>query len=634
MNSLKITNTPRAVLFMSELQDKSGGKIPEMTPVPLLEYQLLKTNNDKSDVLTFKCPLNLFPRKLFDEIFMRDSRSGRIEVELYTNYVDPNIETYIKDKSTGKYKYNNDLIDILKNDNNLRFYGLVNLPKIRKDLKRNEITFQAFDLSQYLKSMIVRARFEDMTCVNLVKHITEYFKITDIVKLAPSVDKETKIGDKGTQTDCVYICKNKTVWNILKDCAERLGESIRVHNREIRIGRFDIEVNNFTYIYGRNEKDDYEPNDIRYDEKGCYINNIEFKMNPALTDKNIRVEVRNYKQDMKEYEVGIAQVLTEDTIEEFKKQNNASSQQKQQNTMRKVRTFIYYQHNYEGNLQELAKKILKNIVYKRWMFSFSTVGNPYIQPDDRVTIKNFFGNSKFGKIKWYVSKISESYTLRKGYESKIELEGNILGEDLGYKTESFYKFYKREEFKEFTGKGARKKLGNTKPMNKNVLCVLPQGLSSIIKGDTPLSEAIYKIAVHYKNSYEGRNHCAYFVSKVLRAAGVDVYDATVDGLYTKLVQYGFKHVAVRDIQKGDIVMNVGTSASLEHTNLARGIIEHTGIAISNKYALHVSTSAGYRIATGQISGVFRSDQVYGSDEHKGFKALRPPNKTWGDLCGE
>lgn len=468
--SLTYSTTPISVIYISS---KIGGN---MIPVPVLEYSLTRSGSDAPDQLVFTCLLDQFPSSLFTELFIADGRSGKFIVECYTKYGEPNTPLFIQN-SDGEWIYNPKVLSELKDDKYLRFYGLLEGPKLDVGMATgNKINFTALDVSSWMRNSKILSVWNDRTCVEIIQDIISNTPLNQIIKIAPRVDATLKMGQKGNKNGFRYIAKAIPRWNVIVDAAKRLGEVIRVRKREIQIGRFTPDVNSFTYYYGKIE------DNIDFSQYTPTMDQTSFMMEPQLEDEDIVVICYNYVTSKKTWDKQTAAQYTHTYIEEFAKEANdkpeSSSDKAKYND---TKFFRFYFNDYDGDLKAQAERLLSNIIYKRWSFTFTTLGNPIIDIDDIIIIKKYFGGEDFEKIKWRCSHIEEKYNIN-GYTTILQCEGVLMDNIASLEYENHLKpFSTPTQFPGNTNNSDNPNGGGTdKPMPSN-----PINPSSIPVTSTP-----------------------------------------------------------------------------------------------------------------------------------------------------
>ena len=422
---LSYSKYPYALIFISS-------KNETLIPIPFESYSLSKSARGSADKLTFRCKLESFIANniSFNEIFASDGRSGRFIVELYSGYSN-NLNLF--SNNNGTLEYSQKAISELKNEENLRFYGLVDAPELNLSTDSFYVNFEASDITYYLDQLKIVKVFKNYTAVKLIEELITKFNLSDLIRISPSVNTEKRIGQRSSKKDSDedfnYTAKNKSVWKIIQDCAEHLGETVRVQNRHLQIGFEQPDVNDFQYTMGEN----------------CESFNM--KRNEKLADSDVYVEVARYDSNNKRIIVGSAGKYTQDVYDMIiNSSKSKDSTGTQGNKFIKTKVYRYYLNNIKSTEEanKIAQSILKNILYKRWQGKLKVYGNPYLQCDDKITIGNFLGGkwNDFDNIKWYVDSINETYTLDGSFSSDVTLRGfSLLGNFEGLQSEAEYNEY-------------------------------------------------------------------------------------------------------------------------------------------------------------------------------------------------
>jgi hypothetical protein len=352
-------------------------------------YDLQKSNKGEAD--TVKISISL--EAIDPEVFIELKKDEYINVSIYSGYLldEDDIKKQIE---TISKIINNKQFKSLKTFRN-RFEGfMANWEISYGDERKLDLT--CYDWSQILRQNTWERNLKDgetevRTCLDLIrKNIPKFTIISDTYSGSLKLGEQDQESKKWT-----YGASGKKYWEILQDCAQKLGRKLYIKGKEIYIKKYVDEPLLWTFYYGNKGAAAYIANKSMTPFKNVIFRSGKFG---DVQHSNVIVE------------------LSSRTLSKKGKASITKVRFPENSTRGELTKFI--SKTIKNNLSDQELKVLAENIFKKESKDVITgnldvdFANPFIDVQDIATFVGETKNSYVGEFEgvWFsINSISETY---------------------------------------------------------------------------------------------------------------------------------------------------------------------------------------------------------------------------------
>lgn len=356
---------------------------------PVKNYDLQKSNRGEADTAKLSVSLDVVDPEFFLEL----KKDEYVPLLIHTGYLldTEDMEQQIRNIAN---LIKNKQFKTLKTFRN-RFDGFMANWEISYGDER-KIDFTCYDWSQILRQNTWERNLKDgetevRTCLALLqKNLTKFRIIADVYPGSLKLGEQDQESKKWT-----YSASGKKYWEILQDCAQKMGKKLFIQGTNIYIKTYLEEPLLWTFYYGSKDSPVYQANKEMIPFKNVVFRSGKFG---DVQHSNVIVE------------------LTSRTVSKKGKASVTKVRFPENSTRGELTKFI--QKNIKNNLSDQELKVLAENIYKHESKDVITgnldvdFANPYIEAYDIAT---FVGESKgsyigeFDGVWFSINSINETY---------------------------------------------------------------------------------------------------------------------------------------------------------------------------------------------------------------------------------
>lgn len=370
---------------------------------PVKNYDLQKSNKGEADSVKLSISLDAIDAEFLIEL----KKDEYVPVLIHTGYLLDTESSSEQIKTISNYIKNKQFRN-LKTFRS-RFDGFMANWEIAYGDER-KIDLTCYDWSQILRQNKWERNLKDgetevRTCLALLQVNIKRFKIN-----ADAYVGSLKLGEQDQESKkWTYSASGKTYWEILQDCAQKMGKKLFMKGTEIYIKTYLEEPLLWTFYYGNNNAPAYVSNKEMIPFKNVVFRSGKFG---DVQHSNVIVE------------------LTSRTVSKKGKASVTKVRFPENSTRGELTKFI--QKTIKNNLSDQELKVLAESIYKKESKDIITgnldvdFANPFI---DVYDIATFIGESKSSYIGefegvWFsLNSISETYG-PEGYMQTMDFDSD------------------------------------------------------------------------------------------------------------------------------------------------------------------------------------------------------------------
>jgi hypothetical protein len=370
---------------------------------PVKNYDLQKSNKGEADMLKLSVSLDVIDPELFVEL----KKDEYVPVSVYSGYLIDTEKAETQIKTISNYIKNKQFKNVKTFAN--RFGGFMGNWEISYGDER-KIDLTCYDWSQVLRQNAWERNLKDgetevKTCIALLQKNLPRFNI-----IADSYSGSLKLGEQDQESKkWTYSASGKKYWEILQDCAQKMGKKLFMKGLDIYIKTYLEAPLLWTFYYGSKDSPTYQANKEMIPFKTAVFRAGKFG---EIQHSNVIVE------------------LTSRTTSKKGKASLTKVRFPENSTRGELTKFI--SKTIKNNLSDQELKVLAENIYKKESKDVITgnldvdFANPYIDVYDTAT---FVGETKSSYISefdgvWFsINSINETYG-PEGYMQTMDFDSD------------------------------------------------------------------------------------------------------------------------------------------------------------------------------------------------------------------